>query len=58
MRNGALGAKLLGAGGGGFLLFFAEPQFHSKIRTALDQLVFVDFRFENTGSKIIYFSHE
>ncbi len=58
MRNGALGAKLLGAGGGGFLLFFAEPQFHGKIRKALDQLVFVDFRFENTGSKIIYFSHE
>lgn len=57
-RNGASGMKLLGAGGGGFLIFFAEPQFHTKIKTALGNLIFIDFRFENTGSKIVYFSHE
>lgn len=57
-RNaGAIGGKLLGAGGGGFLLFYAPPQAHDKIREALSDLMFVPFRFETTGSSIVYYSH-
>lgn len=54
-RNaGAIGGKLLGAGGGGFMLFFAKPEYHDKIRESLGDLLHVPFRFENEGSKIIY----
>ncbi len=51
---GAIGGKLLGAGGGGFMLFFAKPQDHDKIRSELSHLLHVPFKFENEGSKIIY----
>ena len=57
-RAGAIGGKLLGAGGGGFMLFFARPEFHEKIKSRLGSKLFVPFRFENTGSQIIYFSHD
>lgn len=50
---GALGGKLLGAGGGGFFLFFAEPKFHADIRTATE-LRQVEFKIEEKGSEIIY----
>jgi D-glycero-alpha-D-manno-heptose-7-phosphate kinase len=54
-RNaGALGGKLLGAGGGGFLLLFAPPDRHEAIRMALPELRAIPFRFEQQGSKIIY----
>ena len=58
INAGALGGKLLGAGGGGFMLFYASPLNHNKIKAALKDKLFVPFRFENTGSKIVYFSHE
>jgi D-glycero-alpha-D-manno-heptose-7-phosphate kinase len=58
IKAGAIGGKLLGAGGGGFMLFFAKPEFHSKIIESLSSKLFVPFRFENTGSQIIYFSHD
>ena len=58
INAGAIGGKLLGAGGGGFMLFFAKPEFHSKIQETLKSKLFVPFRFENTGSQIIYFSHD
>ena len=55
-RNaGALGGKLLGAGGGGFILFFVEPEKQNKVKKALN-LLHVPFKFENTGSQIIYYS--
>ena len=50
--KGALGGKLLGAGGGGFLLLFAEPSFHEQIITALSRFTHVPFNFEYEGSKI------
>lgn len=56
MRAGALGGKLLGAGGGGFMLIFAEPKFHARIRERLKKLLLVPFRFENLGSQIIFYS--
>ena len=57
IKNGALGGKLLGAGGGGFMLFYARKEQHESIRTALHRRMFVPFRFDFTGSKIVYFSH-
>ncbi len=53
-KAGALGGKLLGAGGGGFLLVFAPPERHAAIRGALPELRAIPFRFEQQGSKIIY----
>jgi len=51
---GALGGKILGAGGGGFLLLYAEHQHHQKIRDALSGLKETSFRLEPQGSRIIY----
>lgn len=52
---GALGGKLVGAGGGGYMLLFASPQHHAKIRQNLRGLVHVPFRFEFSGSNIVVF---
>lgn len=57
LRNGALGGKLLGAGGGGFMLLYAPKERHEHIRANIPNKMFVPFRFEFSGSKIIYFSH-
>ncbi len=51
---GALGGKLLGAGGGGFLLFFAPPSKHAKIKKQLGKLIHVPFKFEFGGSSVIF----
>ncbi|NLO45605.1 MAG: kinase [Clostridiales bacterium] len=51
---GALGGKLLGAGGGGFMLFFADPDKHAAIKKRLESLCFVDFSLGADGTKIIY----
>jgi len=55
IKNGALGGKLLGAGGQGFLLFYARKDHHQRIRTALTDLHEFPFRFDNSGSTIIYY---
>lgn len=52
--HGALGGKLLGAGGGGFLMFYAPPDRHDEIVRALPELRPVPFQLEPQGSKIIY----
>lgn len=52
---GALGGKLLGAGGGGCILFFVEPDLQSKVRERLNNLLHIPFKFENQGSQIIYY---
>jgi D-glycero-alpha-D-manno-heptose-7-phosphate kinase len=53
-KAGALGGKLLGAGGRGFLLLFARTEAHDAIRTALPKLREVNFRFSMEGSRIIF----
>ncbi len=58
IKNGAIGGKLLGAGGGGFMVFFAEPTRQREIKESLPGKNFVPFRFEDTGSKLVYYSHE
>lgn len=52
---GAVGGKLLGAGGAGFILFFVEPELQPKVREALSGLLYVPFHFENLGSQIIFY---
>jgi len=53
--KGALGGKLLGAGGGGFMLLFVPPEQQLKVRESLKNLIYVPFRFEFAGSQIIFF---
>lgn len=53
---GALGGKLLGAGGGGFFIFYVPKQNQPAVRAALADLAEVDFKFENDGTRIIYMS--
>ena len=55
LEAGALGGKLLGAGGGGCILFFAEPEFQPRIIEKLKNLLYIPFKFENLGSQIIYY---
>jgi D-glycero-alpha-D-manno-heptose-7-phosphate kinase len=54
-RAGAIGGKLLGAGGGGFMLMFAAPENQEKIKSELKELIHVPFKFENSGSQVIYY---
>lgn len=53
-KNGALGGKLLGAGGGGFVLLYVPEKNQDKVRTALDNYMYVPFSFETQGSQILY----
>ena len=55
---GAIGGKLLGAGGGGFLLFYVEPEYQANVRSVLEDLIYVPFEFENEGTRIMYFRPE
>jgi len=52
---GAVGGKVLGAGGGGFMAFFAPPAKQAAVRESLRGLVHVPFRFESSGSQIVFF---
>jgi len=54
-KAGAIGGKLLGAGGGGFMLLFVEPEKQNTVREALSNLIHVPFKFETGGSQIIYY---
>jgi D-glycero-alpha-D-manno-heptose-7-phosphate kinase len=53
-RSGAIGGKLLGAGGGGFLLVYAEPARQPAVRAALQEMREVHFRFDAEGTRVIY----
>jgi D-glycero-alpha-D-manno-heptose-7-phosphate kinase len=52
MEAGAIGGKILGAGGGGFMLVFAKPEKHAAIRERLKKLIYVSFNFEDGGSRV------
>lgn len=58
IKAGALGGKLLGAGGGGFLLFFVQPEYQDAVRKAMSMCMEVPFRFENTGTQVLHYSPE
>ncbi len=55
IEAGAIGGKILGAGGGGFLLIFAKPERHAAIRRRLNKLVHVPFEFEDYGSRVVLY---
>ena len=58
MSAGALGGKLLGAGGGGFFVFYVEPEKRKSVMQALDKLLYIPFIFEDSGTRVIYFDAE
>ena len=58
ISNGALGGKLLGAGGGGFMLLFVPPSKQNQVKEALKRFISVPFHFDFSGSQIIFFYHE
>lgn len=58
LKAGALGGKLLGAGGGGFLLFYVPPEKQAAVKEALADKMYVPFKFENEGTKVIYYNPE
>jgi len=55
LKAGAVGGKLLGAGGGGFLLFYVEPKNQIKVRDALKELFCLDVKLDNGGTRITYY---
>lgn len=58
MQAGALGGKLLGAGGGGFLVFYVQPEKQNEVRKAMSGLMHIPFKFENGGTRVIYYTPE
>ena len=55
---GALGGKLLGAGGGGFLLFYVQPEKKAAVKEAMKDLLYVPFGFEDGGTRVIHYTPE
>ena len=58
IRAGALGGKLLGAGGGGFLVFYVEPDKQKYVKEAMKELLYIPFEFEDGGTRVIHYSPE
>jgi len=55
IKNGAVGGKLCGAGGGGFIVFYVEPEYQDRVRNALRDYLCVPFKFDFSGSEIIVY---
>ena len=53
---GALGGKLLGAGGGGFLVFYVQPEHQDAVRLAMRDLLYIPFKFEDGGTRVIHYT--
>ena len=53
LSAGAIGGKLLGAGGGGYFLFFVKHENQKKVKKRLSKLEYINFSFTDTGSKLI-----
>ena len=58
IKAGALGGKLLGAGGGGFLVFYVQPEKREAVKKAMDNLMYIPFEFENNGTQVIHYTPE
>ena len=58
MAAGALGGKLLGAGGGGFLVFYVQPERQDAVRWAMRDLLYIPFKFEDGGTRVIHYTPE
>ena len=58
MKAGALGGKLLGAGSGGFLVFYVQPEKQEAVRKAVKELMYIPFQFEDGGTRVIHYTPE
>lgn len=58
IEAGAMGGKLLGAGGGGFLVFYVQPEKQAAVKEAMKDLMYIPFKFENGGSRIVHYTPE
>ena len=58
MAAGALGGKLLGAGGGGFLVFYVQPEHQDAVRWTMRELLYIPFKFEDGGTRVIHYTPE
>ncbi len=58
VEAGALGGKLLGAGGGGFLVFYVQPEYRESVMRAMSDLLYIPFRFEDGGTRVIHYTPE
>lgn len=58
IQAGALGGKLLGAGGGGFLVFYVQPEKQIEVKKAMKDLMYIPFKFEDAGTQVIYYGPE
>lgn len=58
INAGALGGKLLGAGGGGFMIFYVRPEKQKNVMKAMKDLLYIPFEFENEGTSIIHYTPE
>ena len=58
LKAGALGGKILGAGGGGFLLFYVRQEKQDAVKEAMKNLLYVPFQFEDGGTRVIYYAPE
>lgn len=58
IKAGALGGKLLGAGGGGFLVFYVLPEKKNNVMEAMKDLLYIPFRFEDTGTQVVHYTPE
>ena len=58
IKAGALGGKLLGAGGGGFLVFYVQPEKQDAVMKAMADFLYVPFRFEDGGTRVVHYTPE
>lgn len=58
IKAGAIGGKLLGAGGGGFLVFYVEPDKQKAVKECMQELMYIPFEFENGGTRVIHYTPE
>ena len=58
IKAGALGGKLLGAGGGGFLIFYVQPEKQQAVKEAMKSLMYIPFLFEDGGTQVIHYTPE
>jgi len=58
IEAGALGGKLLGAGGGGFLVFYVRPENQETVREAMKDLMYIPFKFEDGGTRVVHYTPE
>lgn len=58
LQAGALGGKLLGAGGGGFLIFYVQPEKQEAVKNAMRDLLYIPFEFETSGTQVVHYTPE